>query len=81
MLDDAQYYNENIAEEDFGQLQSLHHSMNMVAAVQAEQERLRQQGGLSHCEDCGEEIPEGRRKAVPGVRLCIYCKTDQDRRR
>ena len=24
---------------------------------------------LEYCEECGEEIPEARRKAVPGVRL------------
>lgn len=25
------------------------------------------------CEDCGNEIPEARRQAVPGVELCIDC--------
>jgi len=24
--------------------------------------------------DCGEPIPERRRRAVPGVRLCIECQ-------
>jgi phage/conjugal plasmid C-4 type zinc finger TraR family protein len=23
--------------------------------------------------ECGEEIPEGRRQAIPGVRLCVGC--------
>lgn len=23
--------------------------------------------------ECGEEIPEGRRQAIPGVRLCVAC--------
>lgn len=23
--------------------------------------------------ECGEEIPEGRRLAIPGVRLCVVC--------
>ena len=32
-------------------------------------------GSLSHCEDCGEPIPEARQKAVPGVRLCVACQT------
>ncbi len=32
--------------------------------------------GLSHCEDCGEEIPEKRRKAVPATRHCINCQND-----
>jgi phage/conjugal plasmid C-4 type zinc finger TraR family protein len=29
---------------------------------------------LVHCADCGEEIPEARRVAIPGVRLCIACQ-------
>jgi phage/conjugal plasmid C-4 type zinc finger TraR family protein len=34
----------------------------------------------SECEDCGEEIPEARRKAVPGVRRCVACQTEADGR-
>lgn len=30
---------------------------------------------LSECESCGSEIPEARRRAVPGVQLCISCQT------
>ena len=30
------------------------------------------------CDDCGEPIPEGRRKAVPGVRLCVACQSGVD---
>ena len=30
------------------------------------------------CEECGEVIPEARRKAVPGVRLCVSCQSDLD---
>lgn len=33
---------------------------------------------LSHCEECGEEIPEKRRQAIPGVRLCVACQQTQD---
>lgn len=30
--------------------------------------------GISATEcDCGEEIPEGRRLAIPGVQLCVGC--------
>ncbi len=32
------------------------------------------------CLDCGDEIPEARRRAVPGVRTCIGCQSTQDRR-
>jgi phage/conjugal plasmid C-4 type zinc finger TraR family protein len=34
--------------------------------------------GLSHCEECDVEIPEARRKAVPGVRLCVACQEAHD---
>jgi len=30
--------------------------------------------GRTHCEECDAEIPEARRKAVPGVRLCVACQ-------
>ena len=33
---------------------------------------------LTHCEDCGEEIPEARRRAVPGGRRCITCQSEAD---
>lgn len=29
---------------------------------------------LTECEECGETIPEARRKAMPGVRLCVSCQ-------
>ena len=34
----------------------------------------------AHCAECGEDIPEARRKAVPGVRLCVECQSEQDSR-
>lgn len=34
---------------------------------------------LSHCEECGEEIPQARRDALPGVRLCIACQQEADK--
>lgn len=27
----------------------------------------------THCVECGEEIPQGRRDALPGVQLCVEC--------
>lgn len=27
----------------------------------------------TECEECSEEIPEGRRQAIPGVQLCVGC--------
>ncbi len=28
------------------------------------------------CVDCGEEIPEQRRRAVPGCKRCVSCQND-----
>ncbi|MEM6662528.1 MAG: DksA/TraR family C4-type zinc finger protein [Pseudomonadota bacterium] len=35
---------------------------------------------LEHCAECDEEIPEARRKALPGVKLCIECQQERDAR-
>lgn len=36
--------------------------------------RVRFEGvSATHCEECGDEIPEGRRKALPGVKTCAEC--------
>ena len=34
---------------------------------------------IEHCEECGALIPEARRQALPGVRLCITCQAEQDK--
>jgi len=34
---------------------------------------------LKRCEECDAKIPEARRKAVPGVRLCVSCQSDKDK--
>lgn len=31
------------------------------------------------CEDCGVKIPEARRKAIAGVRLCVGCQEALDK--
>ena len=35
---------------------------------------------LTHCAECEEPIPEARRIAIPGVKLCIECQTERDAR-
>jgi phage/conjugal plasmid C-4 type zinc finger TraR family protein len=34
---------------------------------------------LERCEACDKPIAEARRKAVPGVRLCVACQEQADR--
>jgi phage/conjugal plasmid C-4 type zinc finger TraR family protein len=36
--------------------------------------------GQTHCMECGEEIPEARRRALPGARTCIACQSERDGR-
>ncbi|MDK2955405.1 MAG: hypothetical protein PWQ57_901 [Desulfovibrionales bacterium] len=33
---------------------------------------------LACCEACGAAIPEARRRAVPGVRLCVSCQQEAE---
>jgi len=48
-------------------------------AVKRARSRMRRGPGLLHCEECDAPIPEARRKAVPGVRLCVACQEAHDR--
>ena len=48
-------------------------------AIQRARSRLPRGESLGQCEECGEAIPEARRKAVPGVRLCIGCQETVDK--
>lgn len=47
-------------------------------AVARARARMPSGPGLSHCEDCDAAIPEGRRIAIPGVRLCVACQSLAD---
>jgi phage/conjugal plasmid C-4 type zinc finger TraR family protein len=52
---------------------------SIADAIGRARARLPSGRGLAHCEECGEQIPEARRQAVPGVRLCIACQSEADR--
>lgn len=41
--------------------------------------RLPSGPGLERCEECDVPIPDARRKAIPGVRLCVACQEAHDR--
>ena len=47
---------------------------SVADAVERARSQLPQGESLSDCEECGESIPEARRLAVAGVRLCIACQ-------
>ena len=48
-------------------------------AVARSRRELPQGESLEHCEECDRPIPEARREAVPGVRLCVQCQEQQDK--
>ncbi|HEU4773455.1 MAG TPA: DksA/TraR family C4-type zinc finger protein [Lysobacter sp.] len=48
-------------------------------AIKRARSKLPQGPGLTHCEECDDVIPEARRAAMPGVRLCVACQEAHDR--
>ena len=48
-------------------------------AIQRARSRLPSGPVRLRCEDCDAAIPEARRKALPGVRLCVACQDVHDR--
>jgi phage/conjugal plasmid C-4 type zinc finger TraR family protein len=44
-------------------------------AVELARSRLNVGESLTQCEECDGDIPEARRKAIPGVHLCISCQS------
>lgn len=47
-------------------------------AIRQARSRLPEGVSLTHCAECEAEIPQARRLAVPGVRLCIVCQAEAD---
>ncbi len=45
-------------------------------AVKLARSRLPDGEGVTHCEECETAIPDARRKAIPGVRLCVSCQSE-----
>ena len=48
-------------------------------ALKSVRRRLPSGPSLRNCAECGNEIPQARREALPGVRLCISCQGEADR--
>ena len=47
-------------------------------AVDLARQRLPKGESLEFCEECEEAIPQARREAIPGVRLCVSCQSEKD---
>ena len=76
--DDFVYNNEEEAE--MGQLHAIHNNMNAIANVRRALEAQASQPSLTHCEECGEEIPKKRQELIKGVKLCVFCQEQHERR-
>ena len=48
-------------------------------AVKRAREALNAGTGSTDCEDCGEQIPAARRKALPTATRCVGCQEISDR--
>ena len=58
-------------------------SEQIEASIEDELKRLKarpfpQGQSLTHCAECEEKIPQARRAAIPGVKLCIDCQQERD---
>ena len=49
-------------------------------AILAARARMPAGEGETHCVECGDEIPEGRRRALPGAITCVACQSGRDSR-
>lgn len=70
---------ENQEETEIAQVNNLQRNQQAISEVRQQLEKQRQRPSAEECEQCGEDIPAARRKAVPGVQLCIYCQTKLER--
>jgi phage/conjugal plasmid C-4 type zinc finger TraR family protein len=78
LQDDWQYNNEEEAE--MGQLHAIHNNLNAVAGVRRKLLEQAAHPSAEECEECGDEIPEARRRAVPGCQFCVFCQEKLERR-
>lgn len=51
----------------------------VTSGVQLAKSRLPDGESLTHCEECGIAIPDGRREAIPGVRSCVSCQSELEK--
>ena len=51
---------------------------SLADEVKRARNQLPRGDSLHECEECDASIPEARRRAMPGVRLCVNCQQAQD---
>lgn len=60
--------------EDISDDEQFANAQNVIDEQLEKVRRASPYQGLLHCLECGEEIPEGRRKANPKGTTCIECQ-------
>lgn len=69
------FNNDTFEEQEIAQMSSLMENEAALRKAREEYARKASKPSLSECKECGEDIPEARQKAVPGVELCLECAT------
>lgn len=69
----------NEEEAEIAQISALFETENAIRKHREQRMAESSRPSARECVECGEEIGEARRKAVPGVQLCIYCKERSER--
>jgi phage/conjugal plasmid C-4 type zinc finger TraR family protein len=69
---------DNLEESEMAQLLSVTLNEDAVARIRSQ---MSKGPSLSHCDECGEEIPKARQLAIKGCKLCIECQTFNERKR
>ncbi|ASD90287.1 TraR/DksA C4-type zinc finger protein [Salmonella enterica] len=52
----------------------------LESLIEKERFRASSSESLYYCRLCGERIQEERRKILPGVQICFYCQSENERR-
>lgn len=63
-----------VDEADFSQAES-----DFLLSLRLSKRAQYQGESAEYCTGCGERIPVVRRKALPGVRLCVFCAERRER--
>ena len=77
-IEDFEYNNEEEAE--IAQVLNLQLNQHALHKFQDMMNEKRSQPSLSHCEECGEPIPEERQAIVAGCTTCVDCQQINERK-
>ena len=76
MSDLENFESNNEEEAEIAQILTLQRNTAAVDAIRA---KIGKGPSLSHCEECGEEIPKARQLAIAGCKMCIECQQHSER--